>query len=290
MANWGGLNPALTAWRNGINRRLPGRDTRTDGARADKAHGSKSQHQEDADGTVDAFDQDINVLKSSVSTGSAPEDRIIDAMKLDFEQDPHGRGQLWIEDREIANADVDDWAERAYSGDSPHTEHIHWQSRQSKEHIGADWPMPHLDALLRELGLGGEGGEEMLVRKGDQGEEVKFWQHLLTDLGHGALVGPVDGDYGPKMEAAVNADRKARGQGNASYISGWHGFALLRALASKYAGKPGAAGQPGSPGARGPEGPAGPRGPEGPAGPAGEDGVLTGILNIQGGTLTATAQ
>lgn len=289
MATWGGLNPALTSWRNGINRRLPGRDTRTDGARADKAHGSTSQHQEDADGTVDAFDQDINVLKSSVSTGNATEDRIIEAMKRDFEQDPHRRGQLWIEDRQIANADIGDWDVRGYSGDSPHTEHIHWQSRQSKEHIGADWPMPHLDALLRELGLGG-GGDEMLVRKGDTGEEVRFWQHLLTDLGHGAIVGAVDGDYGPKMEAAVNADRKARGQGNASYISGWHGFVLLRALAVKYAGKPGAAGQPGSPGARGQEGPAGPRGPEGPAGPAGKDGVLTGTLAITGGTLTATAQ
>ena len=281
MATWGGLNPALTSWRNGINRRLPGRDTRTDGARADQAHGSKSQHQEDADGTVDAFDQDINVLMSSVSTGSAPEDRIIDAMKLDFEQDPHRRGQLWIEDREIANADVDDWAERAYSGDSPHTEHIHWQSRQSKEHIGADWPMPHLDALLRELGLGGGGGEEMLVRKGDQGEEVKLWQHLLTDLGYGALVGTVDGDYGPKMEAAVNADRKARGQGNASYISGWHGFVLLRALATKYAGKPGSNGLNGRNGTDG---------LPGKDGKDGKDGVLTGTLAITGGTLTATAQ
>lgn len=285
MANWGGLNPALTAWRNGINRRLPGRDTRTDGARADKAHSSTSQHQEDADGTVDAFDQDINVLKSSVSTGNAQEDRIIDAMKLDFEQDPHGRGQLWIEDREIANADVGDWAERPYTGDSPHTEHIHWQSRQSKEHIGSDWPMPHLDALLRELGLGGEG--DMLVSKGDKSEEVKFWQYVLGDLGYGATIGTVDGEYGPKMEAAVNAHRKALGQGTLTYVSGYHGFAMLRAMMDRRAGKNGQAGPQGP---RGADGAAGPRGPEGPAGPAGKDGVLTGTLAITGGTLTATAQ
>ena len=74
-------------------------------------------------------------------------------LHLLLEQDPHGRGYLWIEDRQIANADVDDWRVRAYSGDSPHTEHIHWESRQSREHIDAEWPMPHLDALLRELGL-----------------------------------------------------------------------------------------------------------------------------------------
>lgn len=288
MATWGGLNPALTAWRNGINRRLPGRDTRTDGARADKAHGSTSQHQEDADGTVDAFDQDINVLKSSVSTGSAQEDRIIDALKLDFERDPHGRGQLWIEDREIANADVGNWAERAYGGDSPHTEHIHWQSRQSKEHIGADWPMPNLDALLRELGLGTGGGTDVLVRKGDTGEEVKLWQYILHDLGFATQVGEIDGDYGPKMEAAVNASRKkfSATAGPTPSITGWHGFRLLAAVADK---RSGAAGPAGARGATGPAGAAGAAGPQGPAGPAGKDGVLTGTLSITGGTLTATA-
>lgn len=125
---------------------------------------------------------------------------------------------------------------------------------------------------------GGEDG--MLVKKGDTGEEVKFWQNILTDLGHGATLGEVDGNYGPKMEAAVNADRKARGQGNLAYISGWHGFVLLRSMMAKHAGKTGAAGQPGL---RGPAGPAGPQGP------AGKDGVLTGTLSITGGTLTATA-
>lgn len=285
MANWGGLNPALNAWRNGINRRLSGRDFRTDGARADKNHGSTSQHQEDADGTVDAFDMDTNLLASSTPTGTATERRLIDAMKLDFEQDPHGRGYLWIANREIASADVGNWAERAYSGDSPHTEHVHWQSRQSREHIGSDWPMPHLDAALRELGLGGEG--DMLVRKGDTGEDVKFWQYVLGDLGYGATIGTVDGEYGPKMEAAVNAHRKALGQGTLTYVSGYHGFAMLRAMMDRRAGKNGQAGPQGPAGATGATGP---RGPEGPAGPAGKDGVLTGTLEITGGTLTATAQ
>jgi peptidoglycan hydrolase-like protein with peptidoglycan-binding domain len=153
---------------------------------------------------------------------------------------------------------------------------VHWQSRQSKEHIGADWPMPHLDALLRELGLGGGEGE-MLVSKGDTGEEVKFWQNVLTDLGHGAIVGTIDGDYGPKMEAAVNADRKARGQGTLTYISGYHGFAMLRAMMDRRAGKPGTNGRNGTDGLPGKDG------------EDGKDGVLTGTLTIQGGTLTATA-
>lgn len=281
MANWGGLNPALNAWRNGINRRLSGRDFRTDGARADKNHGSTSQHQEDADGTVDAFDMDTNLLASSTPTGTATERRLIDAMKLDFEQDPHGRGYLWIANREIASADVGNWAERAYSGDSPHTEHVHWQSRQSREHIGSDWPMPHLDAVLRELGLGGEGEAMIPCRKGDSGEHVRFWQYVLGDLGYGPVLGAVDGDYGPKMEAAVNAHRAALGQGALTSISGYHGFAMLREMANRRAGKPGAPGKDGRNGVDG---------RNGLDGAPGRDGVLTGTLTITGGTLTATAQ
>lgn len=258
--NWGGLNRALTAWRNGINRRLPGRDTRTDGARADRLHGATSEHQEDADGTVDAFDMDINVLKSSVSTGSTTEDRIVEALKRDFEADPHQRGQLWIEDRQIANADIDDWRVRGYGGDSPHTEHIHWQSRQSREHIGADWPMPHTDALLRELGLM-EGEDDMVpVKKGQTSEQVKFWQFLLIKLGYQL---EADGTYGPKMEAVVNADRAKKGQGPNPQISAWHAVELLEDLAAMHAGRPGK---------------------------DGKDGTLSGVLEIQGGTLRVAAQ
>jgi hypothetical protein len=274
--SWGGLNPALTSWRNGVNRRLPGRDIRTDGARADKAHSSTSEHQEDPDGTVDAFDQDINVLASSTPTGSPAEDRIIEAMKRDFEQDPHRRGQLWIEDRQIANADVGDWQVRHYDGDSPHEEHIHWQSRQSREHIGADWPMPHLDALLRELR--GEDGD-MLVKKGETSELVKMWQHIFLKLGYQITV---DGEYGPATEAVVNADRARKGQGPHNQITGWHAAELLDDLAKLRAGRNG---ERGPAGPQGPPGPPGPPGPEGSRGPNGPAGVLTGALTVTGGQL-----
>lgn len=146
---WGGLNPALTSWRNGINDRFPDRDTTTDGARADKLHGSTSQHQADKDGTVDAFDNDVNYLRSNTATGSPAERRIVEALKLDFEAD--GRGQLWIHDREIANRDIGHWRERDYEGDSPHDHHVHWQSRQATERDGSPWAFRHTDALLREM-------------------------------------------------------------------------------------------------------------------------------------------
>lgn len=149
--SWGGLNPALTSWRGSINLRFPKRGTLSDGGYADKVHGSTSQHQPDKDGTVDAFDMDVNVLGSASPAGTAEERRIVEALKLDFEQDPHGRGQLWIHNREIANADIDNWRERGYGGPSPHVEHCHWESRQSRETDGRPWPMPHTDALLAEL-------------------------------------------------------------------------------------------------------------------------------------------
>lgn len=129
----------------------------------------------------------------------------------------------------------------------------------------------------------GGGSPDMLVKKGQTSEQVKFWQFLLRKLGYTIVT---DGEYGPKMEAIVNEDRAKKGEGPNPQISAWHAVELLEDLAALHAGKPG------SPGARGPEGPAGPRGPEGPRGadgPAGKDGVLTGALTITGGTLTATA-
>lgn len=149
--SWGGLNRALTAWRNAVERRFPGRGRASDGARADAAHGSTSQHQEDSDGTVDAFDMDVNLLDSGEPSGTSAERRLIEAMKLDFERDPRSRGQLWIHQREIANRDIGNWRKRAYGGQSPHDKHVHWESRQSREDDGSEWPMPHTDALLREM-------------------------------------------------------------------------------------------------------------------------------------------
>jgi hypothetical protein len=187
---WGGLNAALTAWRNAYVALLPKRRTESDGARADALHGSTSQHQEDADGTVDANDMDVNVLGSSDPDGTDLELSVIEAMKTDFERDPYGRGQLWIHDREIANRDVDDWSERYYSGDNPHDKHVHWQSRQSKEHISAPWPMPATTARLREMG-------EIV----DQADIDK-------------IVNAVVAKIGPKLDAAASAWDDAYGRGD----------------------------------------------------------------------------
>lgn len=225
--SWGGLNPALTAWRNAYNRRLPGRDTASDGGYADAAHGSSSQHQADSDGTVDANDMDVNVLDSSDAEGSDEELFIIEAMKRDFENDH--RSHLWIHNREIAQHNYD-WDVNYYGGSSPHTEHIHWESRQDQEDDGSDWPMPETDRALAELGLGGEGG--MLVHEGDSGENVKYWQNILAEVGFNP--GDIDGDYGDKTADAVNGHRDSLNASTpVNQITGWHGYALLRSMMDK---------------------------------------------------------
>jgi hypothetical protein len=137
---------------------------------------------------------------------------------------------------------------------------------------------------------GATGGGEMLVKKGDKSEEVKFWQYVLADTGNNP--GEVDGDYGPKMEAAVNASRKrfSATAGPTPSITGWHGFRLLAALADKRSGADGARGPAGAAGVAGPAGPQGPRGEAGPQGLPGKDGALTGALTVRGGVLEVTTE
>jgi hypothetical protein len=146
----GGINPALIAWRQGILNRFPDRDDASDGGIGDEFHEPPSEHIANVDGTVDAFDCDVNFLGSDAESGNPMERRICDALKADFEQDP--RAKLWIHRSKIANADVDDWRVRDYDRAhiNPHNKHIHFQTRQSKEDDDRSWSMQHTDALLAE--------------------------------------------------------------------------------------------------------------------------------------------
>ena len=94
---------------------------------------------------------------------------------------------------------------------------------------GGDWSDPdgmhweivgtpaQVAAFAREI----EGDPDMfLPHEGDQGEAVKYWQYKLEDLGYD--VGVVDGVYGPKTVAAVNASRAAHKEGPHTQITGWH--------------------------------------------------------------------
>ncbi|WP_045742257.1 peptidoglycan-binding domain-containing protein, partial [Actinoplanes rectilineatus] len=135
------------------------------------------------------------------------------------------------------------WRQSSYNGASPHTEHAHFSSsyETAREADTSSW---HLDELRKD-------DDVIPVKKGDSGEAVKFWQLALVELGFGPL--QADGEYGPLMEKAVNAYRAkhAPTSGTTPQITGWHAFHMIRALAAKYAGKPGADGKPGKDGTNG---------------------------------------
>lgn len=282
------LTVGLTTVRSEFNRVFPGRDKTTDGSVGDLAHqGGSSGHNPDRTGNAEYKDGDAldEVRAIDVDRDLVPGSEI-DWMELVIQfLVKKARAGQYIPFRYLIYkgriwARSDGWQTRTYTGSNKHDKHAH---------LSGDYTQT-ADNWTGTLGLAAvRGAGDMLVSKGDTGEEVKFWQYVLGDLGYGATVGTVDGDYGPKMEAAVNAHRKALGQGTLTYISGYHGFAMLREMMNKRAGKNGATGPQGMTGPAGPRGADGSPGPQGPAGPAGKDGVLTGTLSITGGTLTATA-
>lgn len=131
-------------------------------------------------------------------------------------------------------------------------------------------------------GLTGEGEATMLVKKGDSGQPVTYAQYLLAELGYSP--GAIDGEYGDKMQAAVNKYRTDNGAAtSATMVTGWMLFHMQRAMAAKYAGKPGAAGAAGAPGRDGKDGKDGAPGRDGKDG---RDGALgAGTLTVTGGNL-----
>lgn len=279
------LTRGLTTWRNEINTTFPNREKYTDGSVGDSSHsGSTSGHNPDRTGRAEYRDGDakdevraIDVDKDLRSTVTM--EQVIQylvrmgraGVYLPFRYFIY-RGRIWRK--------ATGWKTEVYTGANKHDQHAHFSGDYTQK----------ADEWTGSLGLaslvgGSTGGEDMLVRRGDKGEEVKFWQYVLADTG--ISPGELDGDYGPKMEAAVNASRKkfVPTTGNATSITGWHGFRLLGALADKRAGKDGARGPAGGPG---PKGDPGPAGPKGDPGIPGANGALTGTLNIQGGTLSVT--
>lgn len=131
--NWF-LNRWLTTWREGVNTTYGNRSKHSDGTIGNYAHSvTVSEHNMDPDGSVDAWDMDVNLFNSSMPTGSAAELQAIEDLKRAFEKDPGS--QLWIHNRQIANRDIDNWRRRPYYGANDHKQHVHWQSRKSRERL-----------------------------------------------------------------------------------------------------------------------------------------------------------
>jgi hypothetical protein len=258
---------------------FPDRDKTSDGTIGDQAHSSgTSGHNPDLTGSAEykdgdsldevrAWDMDSDLRFTGVTA-----QMVVDHIR----KLPNVSSVLryMIYNRKIYEAS-NGWAARDYTGASPHTEHIHYSGAYSQS---ADSDTT-FDYRLNEL----TGGDDMfLPKKGDSGEPVKYWQYILNDLGFS--VGAVDGDYGSKTEAAVNASRAAYGEGPHTMITGWHAFKMQCDLAIENA-----AGKPGPAGPQGPAGAQGPAGPPGPKGDPGTGGSTSGTLIVTGGQLDVVA-
>ncbi|MEV4532296.1 hypothetical protein AB0J82_00520 [Asanoa sp. NPDC049518] len=119
------LNPALTRFRNEVNARWPRRDKTSDGTIGDAAHqATDSDHNPDKDGSVDAWDMDVNG---------------VDVQKVIRAALAHESIQYVIYNRRITSRSWGLGTWRPYTGTSPHTEHVHFNTRQSHERSTKPW-------------------------------------------------------------------------------------------------------------------------------------------------------
>ncbi len=130
------LNPALTGFRAAVNDAYPNRDRTSDGTIGDTAHqGTASDHNPDPDGSVDAWDMDVDLR----SGNDAAE---IEHLKAVFQAHPSSR--YWIHNREEASRSTG-WRRVRYTGSNPHTGHVHWNTREQFENSQAPWPVEQGD-------------------------------------------------------------------------------------------------------------------------------------------------
>lgn len=262
------LTRGLATVRSEFDATFPGRDKTSDGSVGDLAHQeSKSGHNPDRTGNAEYRDGDsldevraIDVdrdLRSSVTM-----EQVVQYLVIRARSGVYVPFRYIIFNRRIWSRS-DGWTTHTYTGANPHDKHAHFSGDYTQT----------ADGWTGSLGLSALTGEgSMLVQKGDSGEQVKFWQYILKDLGHDP--GEIDGDYGPKTEAAQNAFRAAHGGGPTTVITGWAGYVMLRTMMENRDAK---------------NVKTGPAGPAGAPGKDGRDGTFTGTLSVTGGTLSAVA-
>lgn len=130
------LNPALTTFRKEVNARWPNRDKTSDGTIGDAAHqATNSDHNPDKDGSVDAWDMDVDGVDVWACINAALK---------------HESIQYVIYNRKITSRSWGLGIWRDYNGPNPHDKHVHFNTRESHENSTKPWfkeeDMPISDA------------------------------------------------------------------------------------------------------------------------------------------------
>lgn len=126
------LNPALSVMRAEVNAVYPARDRASDGTIGDPAHAARaSDHNPDPDGSVDAWDMDVELAGAG-----RPHAGLVERVKRCFEA--HPCSAYWIHNDEISFRS-EGWRPRSYAYAGPsrnrHDHHVHWNTRSSHEGV-----------------------------------------------------------------------------------------------------------------------------------------------------------
>lgn len=185
--SWRPAQSLEVLWRQ-INTLAPNRSKAADGAIGDTAHSNRvSDHNPNSAGVVTARD-----FTHDPKNG-------IDARKLAealvASRDP--RIKYIISNREIVAGDAgpSPWQWRRYTGSNPHTKHVHISVRSAKSFYDDDalWRLPGFAAFP--AAEAEPVRTRPTLRRGSEGADVRYLQSKIGTS--------VDGDFGPKTEAAV---------------------------------------------------------------------------------------
>jgi hypothetical protein len=203
------LNRALTNFRTAVNSAYPARDKASDGTIGDEAHQSgSSDHNPDGDGSVDAWDMDVNLR-----SGNDP--AAIARLKQVFQAHPSSR--YWIHNDQIARRDYG-WRRESYAYAGPnrnrHTQHVHWNTRESYEDSTAPWNLeddmtPEQDKKLDDTHYTLTGGINNPAGSGSVPFHV--WAEWLTNTVKALAAAQAQGDAGlAKQLGQIDSKADAR--------------------------------------------------------------------------------
>lgn len=189
MASWR-LAKSLEVLLAQVNQMYPHRDKSNDGTIGDTSHAArKSDHNPNGAGVVCAMDITHDPASGCDSYALAEQFRKV--------KDP--RVQYVISNRKIANADVQNWKWRPYTGVNPHDHHVHVSVRQSAKFYDdkSAWDL----GVANEPLPGSVHHDHPVLRRGSRGSDVSRVQYLVGIT--------TDGVFGAGTKDAVEAFQEA---------------------------------------------------------------------------------